>query len=110
MTTFYVYRCYDADDQLVYVGQTGNVEQRMKAHRHGKVGALMARYEVAGPYPTRDAALTAEARAIAAEKPLINRRCNIERLYDEPTFEDMKAAIDGLTRAEVERVRAEVAA
>jgi len=89
--------CYDAEDRLLYVGQSGNVAQRVKIHRRGPVGARMVRHEVAGPYPTRDAALTAEARAIASEKPLLNRRCNIERLFDEPTEEDLRAAIKGLT-------------
>jgi len=95
--SFWVYRCYDAEDRLLYVGQSGNVDQRIKIHRRGPVGARMVRHEVAGPYPTREAALTAEARAIASEKPLLNQRCNIERLYDEPTAEDLRAAIKGLT-------------
>jgi len=96
MSDFYVYRCYDAEDRLIYVGQSGNVDQRIKIHRRGPVGVSMVRHDVTGPYPTREAALTAEARVIASEKPLLNQRCNIERLYDEPTAEELQAAVKNL--------------
>lgn len=74
----HVYRCYDADDRLLYVGCTSEIERRMSAHRRGKKGAslwlsvCMARHEVVATYPNRDAALAAEAAMINADQPLFN--------------------------------------
>lgn len=76
----YVYRCYDADDRVVYIGCTRNIKTRLATHRRGKGGSrasqwlsvCMVRYEVEGPYPSRDAGLEAERRAIQAEQPIFN--------------------------------------
>ena len=32
MSTHYLYRCYDADDELLYVGLSANVGRRMYEH------------------------------------------------------------------------------
>lgn len=74
MTT--VYRAYDADDQLLYVGATGNLKRRMQQHRKSAPwfgGAVRWSY---GEYPTREAALAAEAEAIGAEHPEWNSTGN----------------------------------
>lgn len=74
----YVYRCYDADGDLIYIGCTANVDRRMSAHRRGGKAAsrwlsvCMTRHLVSGPYPDREAGRSAEAAAIAIEQPVFN--------------------------------------
>lgn len=76
----YVYRCYDADGLLLYVGCTSDVARRMADHKRGHGGsrasvwlaACMTRYEVAGPFRGRDAGREAERKAIGSEQPLFN--------------------------------------
>lgn len=77
----FVYRCYDAEDRLLYVGCTLNVERRIAQHQHAKPGAPLAsrvlaacltRVEVSQRYADRDAACAAEAVLIRARGPLLN--------------------------------------
>lgn len=75
----YLYRCYDADGVLLYIGCTVEVDRRITAHRRGKgakastwLAACMARYETEGPYRGRDAGREAERDAIQAEQPIFN--------------------------------------
>lgn len=83
----YVYRCYDAADQLIYIGSTSNIEKRMRVHRaHQRsrasawLRACMVRYEVT-EYDSRAAALDAERDAIAAEAPVLNTQGRREPLW-----------------------------
>jgi predicted GIY-YIG superfamily endonuclease len=75
----YVYRCFDADGDLLYVGCTQDVARRMSNHRRNRkarasiaLQSLMASHTVEGPFPTREAAEAAEAEAIRTEQPLLN--------------------------------------
>lgn len=74
----YVYRCFDADGDLIYIGCTSNVARRIGAHRRGEKAAsrwikhFYFRHEVEGPFPTRAAGLEAEAAAIQRERPVFN--------------------------------------
>lgn len=76
----YIYRCYDADGLLLYIGCTTNPKRRMSAHKNGHtsqasrlLAACMDRYEVdEDSYETRDAGRDAEQAAIEAEQPLFN--------------------------------------
>jgi hypothetical protein len=76
----YVYRCYDTDGDLLYIGCTIDATKRIAAHRRGTGGAVasrwlsefMDRYEVEGPFKGRDAGREAERLAIQAEQPLFN--------------------------------------
>lgn len=70
----FVYRVYDADDALLYVGCTNNAGRRFIYHRLRSpwfVDAHRAEWEA---YPTRLAALNAEDAAILAEEPRHNVR------------------------------------
>lgn len=77
----YLYRCYDADGALLYIGCTGDLKARMWKHEHVSGPALntpaaglharMTRW-VANEYPNRRAALDAEKAAIRAEHPSLN--------------------------------------
>lgn len=75
MTT-YLYRYFDADDRLLYVGVSTNWIARDLQHKASKdwyhqiVSSKIAKYD------TREAALTAEMEAIVAEAPLHNRLGN----------------------------------
>src|SRR5687768_11214329 len=67
-----VYRLYDADDALLYVGCTVDVGSRVYALATGKRWMPQAVRLTVQHFPNRPAALTAEATAIDAEMP----RCN----------------------------------
>ena len=67
-----VYRAFDADGTLLYVGQSMRPNQRIAHHKSHKTWApLVARWTISDPMPTGDA-LDAEARAILTEKPFYN--------------------------------------
>ncbi|HKY59233.1 MAG TPA: GIY-YIG nuclease family protein [Aeromicrobium sp.] len=74
----YVYRCFDADGFLIYIGCTANLKQRMKNHRSSPrrssrwIKACMASHTVDGPFAGLDAGEAAERVAIRAEAPLFN--------------------------------------
>lgn len=69
----YVYRMYDAEGLLLYVGKTYRVKQRLEGHAKDKPWfGDVARLEVR-IYKNEDAALAAEAWAIKRENPLHNR-------------------------------------
>lgn len=68
----YVYRCYDADDRLIYVGCTVAPVNRMTTHKVASwwfEQTVRIRYVV---FPTRQYALRMERQAIANERPRWN--------------------------------------
>lgn len=70
-----LYRHFDEDGVLLYVGITNKPDTRRRAHQKRAVWAEFAdqtREEVKW-YSTRQAALEAETEAIETEKPLFNR-------------------------------------
>lgn len=68
----YVYRHYDADDRLIYVGCTNNPPARLRAHRKSSWwGAQIAR-STHIVFPNRQKALDKEREAIALEQPRWN--------------------------------------
>lgn len=77
----HLYRIYDAEGSLIYVGATSALKQRMAQHRsthqwpggHAvlSVGDRMATW-TAEEYPTREEAFAAERLVIAAERPELN--------------------------------------
>lgn len=71
-----VYRFWDAEPLLLYVGITSTPLKRFKAHsRKSTWWPEIARMQVVG-YPNRKAALAAESRAIHTEGPIWNRAGN----------------------------------
>jgi predicted GIY-YIG superfamily endonuclease len=71
-----LYRLFDTNDQLLYIGVTCNPPSRWESHRSDKPWwPLVARKELT-TYPDRSAALTAEREAIVAERPLHNVQHN----------------------------------
>lgn len=75
-TTFAVYAYYDALGQVLYIGQTCDLDSRHKAHRGDRRSARwFAQAEhraILSEHTTREAALRAEAVAIATLEPLFN--------------------------------------
>lgn len=80
-----VYRCYDAADQLVYIGSTGDVENRIYSHfSPGACPTSLALQRVydhhtVTHFASKDEALEAERAAIITEAPLLNRAHNVRR-------------------------------
>lgn len=83
----YVYRCFGDDGQLLYVGCTRNVEERMYHHLqqcnmgkqpNGTLRRHMAHW-TAEAFPTKLAAREGERRAIAEGSPLLNKQHNPAR-------------------------------
>lgn len=68
-----VYRCIDGEGDVIYIGSTINLHQRVRAHRGGAYWFDEVVDIDAVQYPTESAARLAEAKAIRAEKPFYNR-------------------------------------
>lgn len=64
-----LYRLYDADDNLLYLGISFDPEARWEQHKNDKHWAHQVVRRTVEWYPTRGEALAAEERATAAEKP-----------------------------------------
>lgn len=68
-----VYRCFDSEDRLLYVGCSDDVRRRL--WKHSSSGAVwfpdMVRHEVE-EFPTRAEALQQETLACQVEGPLYN--------------------------------------
>jgi hypothetical protein len=70
--THVVYRCYNADGVLLYIGQTGDLPNRRSGHKCGSSWwPEVAEFKITRPM-TRDAALRYEREAIRAERPEYN--------------------------------------
>lgn len=67
-----VYRLFDADDGLLYVGVTRDPTQRFKEHSKRGWWGRVARTDLA-VYPDRPTALAVERQAIVGEAPIHNR-------------------------------------
>lgn len=72
----YVYRCYDHNDRLIYVGVTKNVPQRMTLHRNRQSDSRWWQDQVAEvsvkEYGNRRDAEAMEEEAILTENPRWN--------------------------------------
>lgn len=67
----HVYRYFDADDRLLYVGVARQFEARDYVHRHKPWYASVARVAIE-QHESRQAALAAELKAILTEDPAHN--------------------------------------
>lgn len=70
-TPHFVYRCYSAAGDLLYVGCSVNVGRRMREHMPSPWAAAVARVDTEGPYPYA-LARRIEADAIHDEDPAHN--------------------------------------
>src|SRR6516165_2240870 len=67
-----LYRHFDGNGQLLYVGISLSTVSRLSQHRHGSDWFAEIRNVTIEDFPTREAAVAAEQAAIAAEKPRYN--------------------------------------
>jgi excinuclease UvrABC nuclease subunit len=74
MSAHYVYRIFDQDGRLIYVGSTKNLIARLRVHQQSWFGYQCAK-AVANVYQDRVAALEAEREAIKSEQPRWNIKC-----------------------------------
>ena len=75
----HLYRHYDFDGKLLYVGVSNNVLRRWDDHKHKATWADQVAVITVDHYPTREAAEDAEADAILAEKPRFNSHVRINQ-------------------------------
>lgn len=78
----WLYRCYDKDGRLLYIGQTSNPKGRMAVWRSVKTGIEYGWFrEVTSmrwcEYPNWWVVCMAEREAIKAERPAHNRQHNV---------------------------------
>ncbi len=116
--TAVVYRAYDANGELLYIGSTGRWKARQRAHAKQPWYGDVARWELE-EHPTREAAYAAEAAAISAEHPAWNvqgmncdntctahPRCAERRAEYERMIKAVVDAAPPLTPWQIERLRA----
>lgn len=72
MTAAYVYRCFDTDGRLVYVGLTEQLFQRLDTHYRYTWWAPQVARVRATVYPNRERARRVERTAILEERPRWN--------------------------------------
>lgn len=81
-----VYRCYDADDRLLYIGCTHDIGGRMQVHASSwgnPASAVLNMRMVRSTeveYPDKATARAAERQAIFDEAPLLNMHHQRERI------------------------------
>ena len=73
MKPTYVYKAFDRQDRLLYVGVTSDLDARFAAHRStSQWWPYMSRHSLIGPFENRADALAAERDLIKSERPLYN--------------------------------------
>ena len=72
MTAHFVYRVFDADERLIYVGCTRNLFMRLRTHEANTWWAYQAAKVTAKVYPDKWSGLLAEREAIRTERPRWN--------------------------------------
>lgn len=97
----YVYRHYDEDDRLVYVGCTINPIARTAAHRTNSWWFDQVARTRLTVFPDRNYALAVESRAIAEEHPRFNvkGRWDHRALWTADDYADYYTALAGTSPA-----------
>lgn len=101
-----LYRFWDAQGALLYVGITADLPTRIKSHRDGKPWWSLVAKMTIEPYPDRPSVLAAEVTAIQTEHPLHNRQHSArsartgvsETKRDEWLFYSLASGIERRTR------------
>jgi hypothetical protein len=79
-----LYRLYDDNDRLLYVGVTHSLSNRFGQHAEGKPWWPQVRRRTAAWYEDRKQVLAAEARAIMDEEPLYNTKGRRKKAGPQP--------------------------
>jgi len=72
MSEFHLYRHFDANGALLYVGQSNNCFERFQEHRQSSDWTTLSVVMRIERFESRKAALAAERQAIFLEKPRFN--------------------------------------
>ncbi|MDX2997984.1 GIY-YIG nuclease family protein [Streptomyces scabiei] len=102
-----LYRLYDANDVLLYLGISWNPDFRWEQHQNDKHWAHQVARRTVEWHPTRSAALAEEESATAVEKPLHDSSWHRTNDGDKPTWfnpDGQQAVVNGLTQ-EIEQGR-----
>lgn len=99
MTRTALYRHYDADGQLLYVGITNDPKRRLYEHKCRAIWSDQIANVTVKWMPSRPDAEEAERQAIATESPVFNGG---ERVYQETgdAFKDWMA-LEGLSQEDI---------
>lgn len=96
-----LYRLYDTDGALLYVGITHNLEERWGDHRYWKAWWHLVHRKEVEWFPDRPSALAAERAAVQAEGPRFDKTHRLGRgwrdhppvTYTDPAAADVKRAL-----------------
>lgn len=105
----YVYRLYDANDRLLYVGCTSQLQHRMTSHARLQAWwPDVARLESEGPY-SRAEGLRREQNAIWYGRPLYNVQHNRRPLSESAPYSEVAAVAErtGIPATHIRRAMAE---
>ncbi|WVX88603.1 G-I-Y Y-I-G endonuclease [Gordonia phage CheeseTouch] len=72
MSAHYVYRVFDAEQRLIYVGCTKNLFERLRAHQYNSWWAFQAAHVKAEVFPDKWVGRKAEREAIQVGRPRWN--------------------------------------
>jgi predicted GIY-YIG superfamily endonuclease len=82
-----VYRLFDTDDRLLYVGCSDDVHMRLNAHRCTQDWFPAVTRTTVEKFPTREEALAAELTAIRTENPIHNVKGKVREKQPMTTLE-----------------------
>ena len=101
MTEQTLYRFFDDDDNLLYVGISVNAYNRAKQHSKDKHWWPEVKSITLNVYPDRESVELAEINAIKTEKPIYNTQHNV----DKPSAAtELLKTMDELTGDEIKEV------
>ena len=86
----YLYRAYGPENQLLYVGISGNWSERLHSHERTSEWMELADYVKLERYSTREEVEMAERQAIVTEAPLFNKMHNISFESAKDHFQKVK--------------------
>ncbi len=90
-----LYRHFDEEDNLLYVGVSLSALHRLGQHRHHSQWFETIKKVTIETFPTREEALEAERRSIRVEKPLHNVRHQVKEIR--PRSSRVQDSVDALT-------------
>lgn len=101
-----LYRLYDANDVLLYLGISWNPDFRWEQHQNNQSWAHLVAHRTVEWYPDRTSALGAEAAATAVEKPVYDSSWRHGQHQEAPKWrydrDGQQAVVDGIT-SEIEQ-------
>lgn len=86
----YLYRAYGPEDQLLYVGISGNWSERLHAHERTSEWMELAEWVKLERYATREQVEKAEREAILTEAPIFNKMHNLAYESAKDHFQKLK--------------------